>query len=362
MVLCNFDKNGIFQICNRLYDLCSIVYLNINDNKTFCVYASEIADIIRRNENLRHIELSACNFHTNQIVEICKSLHSCNRLQNINLSHNEITGHAVDVLVSILHSRLECINLRKCGLTSDSSKCIIMAPTRNHSLKSVDLSLNEVAEDSAVDIAAIIANNNDIEVLCLPDCVTSSGSINKGNYSLLCYSLSHYILSSIFDPIKHARSLKCVEFGLCRLDSDLASEVADLTASNSSLVQLKFSELVLTNSELKELTNSILIIEGLNNISITGVHFTESDADNLATLINNNKSLQSFDISDCVISYEAKSIIFDAMINLTSLKSVLVVIANNTNLKYLEVTGCEINAAKLCEITSSLNGLKVVSE
>ena len=374
LIACNF---GIFlnQICNRLRDLCDIVYLNMNDNKTLGVYASKIAAIIRHNENLRQIEMSGCKFDTNEIVEICESLCSCFQLQNINLSHNEIAGHAVDVLlVLILQSCLECINLQNCGLTSDSSKSVITALTRNHSLKLVDLSLNEMAEDSAVDIAALIANNKNIEVLRLPNCVTSAGSINEGNFLLPCYSLSHYMLSSISDSIKHARS---IEFGFCQLNSDLASGVAALATSNNSLKQLKFSELVLTHNGLKQLGNSILIIEGLNNISITGVHLTDSDADNLATLINNNKSVKSFDISDCVISYEGKNIIFEAIINLTSLKSlnlknivisdtvednILFVIANNTNLEYLEVTGCEINITRLCEVTSSFVGLKVVSE
>ena len=120
-------------------------------------------------------------------------------------------------------------------------------------------------------------------------------------------------------------------------------------------------------------------MEGLNIISITGVCFTNTEAYHLATLINNNKSVKSFDISNCVMSDKAKNIIFDAMINLTSLTSlnlknivfsgavedkVLVVIANNTSLEYLEVTGCEMNTAKLSKVTvcGSFSNLKVVFE
>ena len=371
LVSCNFDKKDVFQICNRLHALYNIVYLNLSSNKNICYYASEIAAVITFNNNLRHIELAACNFDVNGIIRICRSIRSCTRLQNINLSHNEIASNIIGAVVPILH-RLEYINLRKCGLTSRSSKIIIMELASIDSLKSVDLSLNEITEDSAVDITAMIANNSNIEVLCLPNCIhTSASSINERNFLLPCYSLSRYMAGGIFDAIKRSRSLKCVEFGVCQLNNDLASEVAALTASNRGLVQLRFPELVLTHNGLKQLGNSILIIEGLNNISITNVHFTDSDADNLATLINNNKSLKSLDISDCVISDEGKNIIFEAMINLTSLKSlnlknivisdiVLNVIANNTNLEYLEVTGCEMNAAKLNKVISSFNNLKVV--
>ena len=164
---------------------------------------------------------------------------------------------------------------------------------------------------------------------------------------------------------------------VAKVNDILAEEVAAITAKG--LMVVKFSELILTNSGFKQLTNSILIMEGLNSISITGVHFTNTESYHLATLINNNKSVKSFDISNCVMSDKAKNIIFDAMINLTSLTSlnlkkivlsgavedkVLVVIANNTNLEYLEVTGCEMNTEKLTEVTGcgSFSNLKVISE
>ena len=373
MISCDFDQKAIFQICDRFREVYNILYLNLNYNKIFCFYATEIADVIRHKKNLMHIEMAACNFDINGIVKICNSLCSCARLQNINLSHNKIAGHAIDAVVSILHEDLKYINLRKCGLTSDSSKSIIMALASKHSLRFVDLSSNEMAENSALYIAAVIVNNRNIEVLCLPDCIHTSANINERNF------LSHYMVKCISDPIKHARSLKCVEFGLCQVNNDLASEVAALSAGNSSLVQLRFSELIVSNSYLKQLGNSILIMEGLNNISITSVQFTYDDSCNVASLINNNKSLQSLDISDCVISEKGKNIIFEAMINLTSLKSLnlknivisdevtvedkfLAMISSNTHLEYLEVTGCDINRAKLSEVISSFNNLKVVSE
>ena len=188
----------------------------------------------------------------------------------------------------------------------------------------------------------MIANNKNIEVLCLPDCVTSASS--RINLSP-AYLLSRHI-KCIFDHIKDSKSLRHVEFGSSKVNDILAKDVAAITSRG--LVVVKFSELVLTISRFKQLTNSILIMEGLNSISITGVHFTNTESYHLATLINNNKSVKSFDISNFVMSDKAKNIIFDVMIDLTSLTllnlknivfsgaledKVLVVIANNTILK-----------------------------
>ena len=190
------------------------------------------------------------------------------------MSHNKITGDAIDAVVSVLHmysNYLECINLQNCGLTSASSKNIIMALENITTLKSVDLSLNEMAEDSAVHVARMITNNKNIEVLCLPDCVTSSSSINLSP----AYLLSHH-MKCIFDHIKDSKSLRHVEFGSSKVNDILAKDVAAITSRG--LVVVKFSELILTNSGFKQLTNSILIMEGLNSISITGVHFTNTES------------------------------------------------------------------------------------
>ena len=371
MASCGFDKKDVSLVCNGLSKLYNIVHLNMNHNDNICYYASEIAAIIRDNINLRHIEMAGCNFDMNGTIRIWNSLSSHTTLQNINLSHNKITGDAIDAVVSTLLSHyLECINLQNCGLTPAGSKNIIMALENFSTLKSVDLSLNEMAEDLAVHVAGMIANNKNIEVLCLPDCVTSSSGIKINN-------LSSHMVKCIFDHIKSSKSLRHVEFGSSKVNDILAKDVAAITSGG--LVVVKFSELVLTNSGFKQLINSILIMEGLNSISITGVHFTNTESCHLATLINNNKSVKSFDVSNCVMSDKAKNIIFDAMINLTSLMSlnlknivfsgavedkVLVVIANNISLEYLEVTGCEMNTAKLSKVTacSSFSNLKVVSE
>ena len=78
--------------------------------------------------------------------------------------------------------------------------------------------------------------------------------------------------------------------------------------------------MTLTDSGLKQLDNGNLIMKGLSNISITGAHFTDSDACSLAAFITNNKLLQSLDLSDCVMP-KIKKNIFKAMVNLKCLKS-----------------------------------------
>ena len=229
-------------------------------------------------------------------------------------------------------------------------------------------------------VASLITNNaTTIQNFSLTSCQMTNTqkvlivkSLHKLDIALLQYlNIRDNLCSGVAD-FKIIASLKhSFTKTNCRLTDNI------VIAAMRNHKNLIISNLVINQNTLTEL--NVNLINGVShlrtkNISITGVHFTEGDVDNLATLINNNKLLQLFDISNCVMSEKGKNTIFEAMINLTSLKSlnlknlvisdtledkVLVVIANNTSLEYLEVTGCEINTAKLREVTSSFNGLKV---
>ena len=74
-----------------------------------------------------------------------------------------------------------------------------MALKNISTLKSIDLSLNEMAEDSAVHVAGMIANNKNIEVLCLSDCVTSASN----SISLASYLLSDEMVKCILKLLNH---------------------------------------------------------------------------------------------------------------------------------------------------------------
>ena len=382
MASCNFDTKGILSICDVLRKHYAIEHLNLNSNVNVSYCTNEISAIIKNNKNLMHIEMAACNFDKDGIIEICKYVALCRKIQHINLSHNDIIGHTKDTVVSMLSSSkcLKYINLQKCGLMYAGSRDIIMALANCKFLKSVDLSLNEMADCSVDHVGTMIANNKNIEILYLPDYneFTSSSHVRtiKSSLTLKNYSFSSELTECILDATETVKSLKHIKFSSNQVNDKIAGDVAALTAGNAGLVQLKFSDLILTNSGFKQLGWSTRIMKGLNNISITGVDFTNFESCYLATLISNNKELQSFDISNCVISEKGKNIVLKALINLECLKSlklkniifkdtledkVLNVIANNINLQYLEITGCKMDTLKLMEVVDSFNGLKIVN-
>ena len=333
----------------------SKIHLNISNNLLTNENIAHLADLVKYSAAIEKLQMSNCNITNFYWILTFLDL---KKLKHLDLSHNIVnfTTNCEYELHNIDDENLQSLSLLNCALPSQWTHKVITQLKHFTSLQYLNLSLNTMENEVVNDVAFIISKNKQIKHFSLPSC-----------------SFSNDMIRCIFDAIKRNEVLKLIDFNSNQVNDDLASDVEALTASTSTLLQ--FFGLILGHSGFKQLGNGLLFMQGLNYISITGVHFGYTDACNLAVLIDNNKSLQSLDISSCVISEVGKLIIFKNMICLTSLKSLnlkntvitdtvidrlLDVIEKNTDLEYLEVTGCEINTAKLSEVISDFNKLKVV--
>ena len=357
---CQLSNSGIKKLLLALENHHKI-YLNISGNSFTTENTILLVDLIKHTV-IEELKSSNCNITNFSWV---LTLLNLKELKYLDLSYNTVSVIDYEKELQSHDLKNDCLHffsLFNCNLTSWCTHKLITQLTNFKSLRHLNLNSNTLEIHPAVvdDIVTVISNNKHISYFSLPNCF-----------------LSNDMIQHIFDAIQRVKSLNHIDFGSNQINNQLASNVAAAISSNSGLVQLRFSELVLTHSGFSQLSKSMLIMKGLKNISITGVHFTYDDACNLVTLINNNQSVILFDISDCVMSDKGKNIIFQAIVKLTSLKSLNLknieisdmvednlwkVIENNKNLEYLEVTENKINLQKLSEVLSqsNLNRLKLV--
>ena len=319
-----------------------------------------LVDIIKFSTAIDELKMSSCNITDFYWV---LTLLSLKNLKYLDLSHNPIiltkSCEIEQKSKSLENDSLQYLSLFNCGLSAQCTHKVIKQLNSFSSLQYLNLNSNTIDVCPVVvnDIATLVSNNPQMSDFSLPSC-----------------SLSNDMMRCIFDGIKCVKSLRHIDFSTNQVNDSLADDLAALKASSDDLVELRFSEMVLTHGGFTQLGNSILIVRGLNNISITGVHLTDTNTCNLITVITNNKQLQVLDISDCVIPELKKHTVFIAMIDVTSLKSlklnnivisdtiedtVLAVLANNANLNYLEIIGCKMNTARLNAV-SNFDKLKVV--
>ena len=357
MASCDFDVEGLSLICNALLEYSNIVHLNLNNNKNICYWSREMAVIIRQNKNIRHIEMAACDFDCDGILRIWNSISFCNTLRCVNLSLNNIRGCIKTVVFSLsLMKCLECIYLQKCGLKSTDCKYIIAALGNISSLRSVDLSLNEMEEDSAVYITKLLATNKNIEVLCLPDC---KSTIVNGN---IIKSLQKFL--SLLQ-ILHLGSI------------EISTELVNIINNHQKLKQLRFSKLFVGQQGFEESSKSdwIMKLKGIEELNITGTTFTVQSVKKLTLLLGNNPTIQSVNFGCCVIPFINKMELFSLLASFESLQSfnicgvtietqledqLAAMLSRKVMLKHLEVAECKLSNSgirKLLEAISNLTKL-----
>ena len=311
-----------------------------------------------KHDKLEKLEISRCNITDYFWISEFLCL---KELTHLDLSHNLFNSGAVYVEEKqyFMYNNLQFLSFFNCKLSPDFTHGVIKKLKGFKSLHYLNLGLNTIEAHSTVvdDIATVICNNTQISDFSLPTCLLSSN-----------------MMRLLLSALKCTVSLKFLDFNINQVNDMLADDVGALMAHNHNLVQLKFSELVLTQDGFNHIVDSLQVIKGLKNISITGVVLTDKDAHHIATLIANNNSIQSLDISNCILS--EKKTIFIAMKHLVSLKSLnlqnivitddvedelAAVIAKNINLKRLEMSGCKMNEAFSMKLSNILSNFKSVT-
>ena len=355
---CQLSNSGIEKLLLAIRNHKEL-HLNVSGNLFSIENVALLVDLIKDSAAVDELKMSSCNVTDFYWI---LTLLSLKELKYLDISHNSVSLATNCELnqKTFENDTLQFLSLFNCALSSQCMHKVITQLKCYSSLRYLNLNFNTIEVDPTVvgDITTVISNNHHINNFTLPSC-----------------SLPNKMMSCIFDGIKSVKSLRHIDFSSNQVNDNLVGDLAILVTTNVDIVELKFSELTLSNSGLKQLGNCILIIKGLTNIRINSAHFTDSDACNLATFITNNKLLQSLDLSDCVIPEVKKNIIFEAMVNLKCLKSlrlnniaisdtvadiVLAVLANNCNLEYLEIHGCDMNTTKLNEVFSKYVNLNVV--
>ena len=95
------------------------------------------------------------------------------------------------------------MTLCDCQLQPDMIKQILMVLKYMRHLETVDLSGNDMTDDSVSDMEAMIVNNKQLQKLCLPNCI-----LNQASLKIMCQAL------------QSLSSLQYVDFSTNKIDKD----------------------------------------------------------------------------------------------------------------------------------------------
>ena len=303
------NKEDFKIIIQAMQTVSSLEYVDFNDNTVDNELASDVAAFIVKNIKLKEFKFSkltlnkigfqhlnnylvkivrlttiniiGCSFIGENAIKLVTAISNNPEIQELNLSNCRMPANQSWSMLSC-STKLKCLNLSKCLLQPNEIKEIFGILKKMKCLQYVNLSGNNMESDAINDVAALIKNNQDIQVLSLPNCV-----------------LEERDLKVIIQAMQTVSSLEYVDFNNNTVDNELASDVAAFITKNIKLKEFKFSKLTLIQSGFQHLNNYLIRIKGLTTINIISCSFIAQNSMKLATAIKNNSEIQELKLSNC---------------------------------------------------------------
>ena len=331
-------QSGFHLLKTHMVKLAGLKYLSITE----CTFTNQdvilVETFICNNHDIKKFIISNCKIiksdeqlrYDNKIniVEDSIDNHIADQLAYLKLSDNSGLNHFVPKLSILLsHScNLRQISLRNCQLHSNETRQILTVLKYMRHLETVDLSGNDMTDDSVSDMEAMIVNNKQLQRLCLPSHVLDQTS-----------------LRNIIKALQSLSSLQYVDFSLNQIDNELVSDLVFLITSNNQL-KLKFTQLLLNQNCIKHLKTYIILlkIKGLQLLSISYCTFTRENATKLVTAISNNSEIQELNLSNCIMDTD----------------KLLFLLSHSMKLRCLDIHNCCLNSNEIKLIFSVLKQMR----
>ena len=273
--------SGFQELKTYFAKLKRVKHLSITDCKIINYDVALLETLIYSNHGIQELIVSNCKVIDNRVATTERDrVVVFDQLEILDLSNStSISSCVVDFLSS---SKLTLVILCNCQLQPDVTKQILIVLKYMRHLETVDLSGNDMTDDSVSDMEAMIVNNKQLQRLCLPNCVLDQAS-----------------LRTICQALQTLSSLQYVDLSTNKIDSELASDVVIFITKNNKLKELKISKLTLIQSGFQHLNKYLVKIKGLTTINLIGCSLIGQNAVKLSNAINNNSEIQKLNLSNC---------------------------------------------------------------
>ena len=134
---------------------------------------------------LQELNLKENDISVESIDSLCKALSANSSIRRLDMKCCQLTTSHCVCLGHLLRHPIECkiekLDIRRCGLTSDGVGSIMTGLSDNHTLKELEMSDNQARSEDAVAIATMLKTNSSLEILWLDRCsIGSSGGVELG--------------------------------------------------------------------------------------------------------------------------------------------------------------------------------------
>ena len=340
----NLHTEGIRKIFDGL-KISSLIKLHISHNNITEQAADYMAIFLSRNKKLEELDLSHNNLQSPGAIKIFRA--SLPRLTVLNISHNDITTRAANDVATFLSStKLEKLNLSHNHLLSDG--IIKLCKANLSKLTAINISHNGITVEAKDDIATFLSHNTKLQVL-----------------DLSCSELQRSGCLDIFKVLQSISVLASLKISNCNINNEAADELATVLLNNTLLQELDLSCNDLSKSD------SVTILKGMKNISnliafnINHNTITDEAAEELVTVVRHNPLLQVLNLSYGNLSTSDAMKILKGIKNISNLvtlnishnmitdeavDNLVCLLFYNTSLKEIDLSSNHISASSAIKV------------
>ena len=225
-------------ITNALKMHTDIISLDLHGNNITDAIdvADNIEQILLNNQNIEKIDISRNSLQAKGIIKLLGDLKQLHKIKTLSIGNNNIIDHddtvvmtrLYDLLVEVINNNLELEELSInyiCIRTDETTAKVVQALRSLSCLKLLDISGNNIAEETADNIAAVITNNSNLVRLYIADNHLGTIGISK-------------IAKALIDP----RGLQVLDIINNNITSKAAEVISNIIKSNPQLNSLLLGE------------------------------------------------------------------------------------------------------------------------
>ncbi|XP_040190790.1 NACHT, LRR and PYD domains-containing protein 12-like isoform X2 [Rana temporaria] len=327
---CNVQSEGLRKFIPALHN---IKRLRLEDNHLTDSSSPHLASGIRNNRTLRTLNLSVNNLEgphfrdlmealttsrikelqlsSNQLTDsssphLASGIRNNRTLRTLDLSRNNLEGpHFRDLMESLATSRIEELQLDGNRLTDSSSPHLTSGIRNNQTLRTLNLSWNNLEGPHFRDLMESLTTSR-IEELQLWDnhltdsfCPHLTSGI-RNNQTLRTLNLSKNNLEGphFRDLMESLTTSRIEELQLiyCHLTDSSCPHLASGIRNNQTLRTLDLSGNNLEGPHFRDLMEALTTSQ-IDELQLEDNHLTDSSSSHLASGIRNNQTLRTLDLS-----------------------------------------------------------------
>ena len=356
-----------FFHCNLYNNICKLIAIlfassGLLNELKFVDCNIDNIKILSNNIKLRKLDLSRNALKATDMMVIVRALHSISSLYDLNISKNDLTEEAANYIAAVILNNDKLQRIDFSGNLLNASGMIKIAKKLQHiySLSELNIGWNNITEEAAKDIAAVILNNDKLQRLNL-----SGNKLRATGIIIIAKKLQN--LSSLFE----------LNIGWNNITEEAANDIAAVILNNNDLKALNLSGNPLKTAGIVTIAKALKNISTLSEWRIDWNNVTEEAADDIASVIQNNRKLQILDICGnkfqtvgvIKIAKSLQNIFYLSELYLNSVGiteetagNVADVIVSNNKLQRLNLSGNTLKTTGIIKIARVLKTISSLSE